>query len=242
MESYLTLLTRLVVVAFVAVVAAYVITPVAEKIIAPLTTTVAKAAPEESPKIQEPTDSRVAIYSVICMSLFLLGSVTMVAWQTRTLMAVDNLVSKLNGNIQYQPELSSFLLRKFQCETIIDLSSSELNDSNMPDFAVFPRLKSLRIASTAISNQSSTIIRRCKNLRSLDVSETGIDDEFIRQISSLPDLETIIASNTKISDDCADSLTKIKSLKKIECFNTEFTRVGAEVLNGLKPELIVRYA
>lgn len=242
MESYLTLLVRLTVVAFVAVVASYVITPVAEKIIAPLTTTVAENAVEETPKNQEPSNRRAVIYAAICISLFMFGAATLIAWQTRSLMVANNQVLKLNGNIKYQPELSSFVLRKFQCETTIDLCSTDLNDSNMPNFGAFPQLKSLRIASTAISNQSGAIVSRCKNLHSLDVSETSIDDEFLRQISDLPKLEAIIASDTKISDSCVDALTKLKSLKKIECFNTGFTNLGAEELNELKPKLNIRYA
>ena len=242
MESYLTLLSRLAIVAFVAIIASYVITPVAQKAVAPLAIATDNATHDDSPDIQERPNNRTAIYAVICLAVFTIGSLIVLALQTRKLIAEHNHVLKLGGKIGYEPDIPTFFLKQFQCETSIDLCSTALNDSNLPNFPTFPRLKTLRVASTAISNQTAGIFSQCKNLRSLDVSETCINDEFIQKISGLPHLETILASGSQISDNCVESLAAVKALKKIECNNTEFTTVGAEKLNELNPKIIVRYA
>lgn len=241
MESYLTLLSRLAIVAFVAIVASYVITPVAQKLVEPLAIATENGAHDNSPISQENPNYRAVISAAICLTVLMLGIATIVIWQTRKLVVENNRVFKLKGKIGYEPEVASFFLKQFQCETTIDLCSTELDDLNLPNLLAFPKLKTLRVASTAISNKSGDIIGRCKNLRSLDVSETCIDDKFIQEISGLPRLETILASDSKITDNCVDSLAKINTLKKLECLNTEFTRLGAERLNELKPKLIVRY-
>jgi len=242
MESYLTLLPRLVIVAFVAVVASSVSTPVAQSIIKPLSPTAAKQAPEDSSEIQESPNRRAATFTLICIAIFILGIAIMLAWQTRSLVVANKMVLELRGNVRYEPALASFLLKQFQSETTIDLCFTELDDSNMPNFTSFPRLRSLRIASTGVLNKSADVVSRCKSLRSLDISETNVGDEFIEQICKLPKLETILASDTRISDNCVESLAKMKSLKKIECLNTELTSIGAGNLRELKPELIVRFA
>ena len=236
MESYLTLLSRLAVIAFVAFIVSAAVTPTTTRISHILSGTTAEPPPSVSDTPSDPIDGRLLTSVAIGTILFATASAGFCFFRLRKFqLAVDH-INALGGNLNFIPNSSSLALRWLHSKTTLDLSDTDLADDNLPQFSALPRLESLRVASTSITDNAAQSISQCRYLKSLDISDTKFGDPAIMLISKLPSLETLIASQTLISDNSIESLTSINTLRNFECADTAISPEGLEQLDSLKSE------
>ena len=237
MESYFTLLARLVVIAFVAFAVSAAITPTAKRIGLALSGTVVIRADEDIPAPVVPIDHTPLIFTAIGIGLFTICATGFCYSRVRKLKLALDQIKRLSGNVNLVPNFSSLTLSWLHCKTTVDLSRSTVSDADLPNLSALPRLESLRIASTAVTDQSAQLLSRCRYLKSLDISDTKIGDESIAKISKLPHLETLIASQTQITDNCIVSISDMPQLRKFECTETEISPEGLQQLEEIAPQV-----
>lgn len=237
MESYLTLLSRLVVIAFVAFVISAAVTPTAKRIGVALSGTTVSESEDISTIPTEPVGRLPVVPTLIGVSVFVVCTTGLWYFQTRKLRQAIDQIKSLSGRVNFVPEFPSLTFSWLHSKTTLDLSGSMLNDTNLPNVSALPKLESLRIASTEITDQAARTISKCRYLKSLDISDTELGDQSITWISKLPRLETLIASQTTITDNCIELLLDTSKLRKFECADTAISAQGLKQLDNLRPEM-----
>ena len=144
----------------------------------------------------------------------------------------EETLRQLKGRVIYTPEHNSTLLNYIYGETTLDLSTTSVNDATL-NLKSLPRLKTLAIASTEVSDTVARSIAQCDYLRNLDISDTSLTDEFVARLVKLRHLTTVIANNTKISNASLPILASMSSLKKLECRGTLVTPPEASDLDNM---------
>lgn len=113
----------------------------------------------------------------------------------------------------------------------LDLSGTPITDQGMKRFALAPPafLEELAVAGTSISDEGVKAIAQLFSLRRLDLSETLVTDEAMVSLSRLPHLQELILKWNSITGDRLDALTSCHSLRVLSLAKTY--RIGG----GRKP-------
>ncbi len=234
MESYLTLLARIVVIAFLAVVISAVFGPTADQLVSKFTDSEVASTEQATTVVDYDSNLRLLISIGVGVSAFGFCLAVAYYFQVRRFNRAVKQIEKLDGKLSFAPNLDMLILKYIYSATTLDMSGTALVDAKFPDVGVLPRLQTLRVASTPITDDASKIISQCKYLRSLDISDTQLSDESIVRFASLKNLENFIASGSAITDNSIKILCNLPKLKRVQCDGAEISNEGLQLLKGIE--------
>ena len=231
MESWLTLIVRLVAVLFVAICVHQVVESTSNRFVSRL---FGGAEPESASEAVETPSPAISPWPILTAGMALVIAVSAFHFfKFQKFTSTADLIRNLGGRIDYQPNASSVLSAYLVCTASVDLSDHEINDEPALAFKHLPRLKILRLSGAKFQPSLIGEIARCKRLASLDLSSTPITDKDMETLARLSGLKSLIVSDTKLSDESIDSISKMKSLSHLECDNTQFSETGVQTLASL---------
>lgn len=104
---------------------------------------------------------------------------------------------------------------------------------------VIPKMVSMDLSSTSITDQSVAMLAPAENLRMIRLSETGITDASLDTLAELTTLESVNLYGTSVTDEGVKKLTALPNLKRLYLWQTEVTPEAIEELKKALPELEV---
>ena len=117
-----------------------------------------------------------------------------------------------------------------------------ITDKTLEAVTQHPRLKSLALSGTAITNRGLLLLGEDSKLEYLSVANTKIDDDGLENLHNIASFERFAAYSTRITDDGLEDLAKIKTLKKLDLrFNQRITAQGVQKLKTKLPDCEVRW-
>ena len=241
MESWLTIIVRLVVIGLVAVVAGTVLQSASQQLVGKLfdytgESTVAEDAPVAA---QGNGNVWVAVAGGIATFVGIYGAVHV--FQFRRFAASVEAIEKLDGTINFVPPQRNRFLAYLYSESTVDLSGSSVDDDSFPVLIDLRQLRTLRVDNTDIAVAAASEIGKCKMLRALDLSNTKIDDVALEQLVTLSSLKNLIINDTPVTNDSIPIILSIDSLVKLECKNTAITPNGVEDIQAQSSQLDVQF-
>lgn len=129
-------------------------------------------------------------------------------------------------------------LTQFKNLRSLDLSNSNITDSDLLFLSSFPELIHLDLSGTAVTPTGLVHIGQTKNLVSLDLSNTATDEKALQQLAhlsgSLKNLANLNLSNTAVNDKALAHLAHLPSLKQLTLSHTWLTDESIVHLARLK--------
>ena len=242
MESWLTIVVRLVVIGLVAVVVGTVLQSTSQQLVGKLfdytgESTVAEDAPVAA---QGNGNVWVAVAGGIATFIGIYGAVHV--FQFRRFKASVEAIEKLGGTINFAPPQQNRFLAYLYSEATVDLSDSSVDDDSFPMLVDLRRLRTLRVDNTDIADAAASKIGKCKMLRALDLSNTKIGDVALQQFVTLSSLKNLIINDTPVTNDSIPTILSIGSLVKLECKNTAISSSGVEDIQAQSPQVDVLFS
>jgi hypothetical protein len=166
---------------------------------------------------------RTAFFFLTVLSL-LLGYLTVKVREQRESVGIIN---QHGGTVGYDYEAdinptqsfpgSSFVRQYFGHEYFqqvvsIDLSKSEVSDSDLRLISRLGRARTMLLNETKITDQGLLEIPRMSELRRVELSGTKVTSEGIRVLGSLPSLNRVSLADTGIDDQAVSSLVNCEEL------------------------------
>lgn len=115
--------------------------------------------------------------------------------------------------------------------------SADVNEQIESLAEVADRIAWLDLGSSAIDDESLSVVGNMANLVRLKLDNTDITDEGVKALGSLRHLESLNLYNSKITDSSAGELAKIPSLKRLFIWQTEFGEDGTATLQAALPDV-----
>ena len=243
MESWLTIVVRLVVIGLVAVVAGTVLQSTSQQLVGKLFdyTGESTAAEEDAPVASQSNGNIwVAVAGGLATFVGIYGAVHI--FQFRRFAASVDAIEKLGGTINFVPPQQHRFRAYLYSESTVDLSGSSVDDDSFPVLVDLRRLRTLRVDNTAIADAAASEIGKCKMLRALDLSNTEIGDAALQQLVTLSSLKNLIINDTPVTNDSIPTILSIGSLVKLECKNTAISSSGVEDIQAQSPQVDVLFS
>ena len=195
MEQSLTLLVRMLVVAFVGISVWLVLDSTSNQMAKKLFNRSApeSPAPPALPNSPAPEISPIPLIGGLIAVLAATGGIEFFFY--RRFEAVVQQIRTLKGSIRFAPDSESLYLSFRQGTPTVDLSDCDISDANFPALSRLPRLSSLRVCQTDIGEKSLTEISKCSTLRSLDLSQTNFTQEQLEVLNRISSLEKLLFEN-----------------------------------------------
>ncbi len=121
--------------------------------------------------------------------------------------------------------------------TIFLAGSENLKDEDLQLLSAFPRLQTLELSGTAISDSGLKHLARLKSLTYLGLIRTKITDAGLKELVGLQNLEGIRIGNTAITDAGLKDLAKLKNLKVVGLIGTQVTDAGLKEFGEALPDM-----
>ena len=241
MESWLTIIVRLVVIGLVAVVAGTVLQSTSQQLAGKLFNYTAQPELEENAPVasQKSGNVWVAVAGGLATFVGIYGAVHV--FQFRRFAASVNVIEKLGGKVNFVPPQQNRFRAYLYSESTVDLSGSSVDDGNFPELVNLRRLLTLRVDNTDIADVAASEIGKCKMLKALDLSNTKIGDAGLQQLVTLSSLKNLILNDTPVTDDSIPTILSFGSLVKLECTNTAISPSGVEEIQSQAPQLDVEF-
>ncbi len=119
----------------------------------------------------------------------------------------------------------------------LDISSTLIHGMSLNKLKSLPKIENLDIGHTRIHDFAvNTIVACCPKLQSLILSETLITDNAILKLAKLKALRKLKVSRTSISDKYLDKLLALKNLQKVTLSNTKVTQEKLRELRKIRPD------
>ena len=90
----------------------------------------------------------------------------------------------------------------------LDLTGTDLTDSDLKTLRSLPRLMKLDLSGTNLTDAGMVHLEGLKRLEELNLSETPITDNGIKHLAGVQHLENLGLMGTGVGDDCVGSLHK----------------------------------
>lgn len=90
----------------------------------------------------------------------------------------------------------------------LNVSYTKITDDGLANLAGLMELRSLRLWNTRVTDTGFAKLRRLTKLRSLSLAETRVTDAALRQMSCYPELQELNLSETQISDAALDEFRR----------------------------------
>lgn len=133
-------------------------------------------------------------------------------------------IKRMDGYVDTQT-LSWPLLRRWSGERsdemlavveYVDLSPSNVTDSDLTCLCNLPRLRTLDLHETAISDAGMEVVGRLTSVEWLSLEGTRVGDRGVAQIARLSHLIQLDLGNTQVTDACVPMLVGLKSLRILD--------------------------
>ncbi len=122
----------------------------------------------------------------------------------------------------------------------LSLGGSRITDDSLASLTpLFPNLKSLSLARTAITDKGLASLADAAALESLHLEGTAITDAGLASLTKLPRLSYLNLHSTKITDAGLRTLASLKPLRKLYVWGTGVTEQGVAELKKANAELTV---
>lgn len=129
------------------------------------------------------------------------------------------------------------LLEQFRDLEWLDLSFSNVADSDLDWLALCTSMKRLSVEGTSISAPSIRQFAKLSNLRELDLSGCAIDDAALRPLAKHAGLEILWLTETQVTDASLEVLETISSLKQCNVQGSQITEEKWKAFLWRHPEL-----
>lgn len=123
----------------------------------------------------------------------------------------------------------------------LELPGAKVTDKGIAVLSKFPRLTSVNITSTQVTNEGIKVFASMPLLEELALSGTKVTDVGVASISDHPSLKSVRLANTAITDESLAMLDKMANLEVLDISYTPVTGAGFEKFRGNK-KLRVLYA
>jgi hypothetical protein len=137
-------------------------------------------------------------------------------------------------------QVPSILLRHlgrdlFHDVWLIDLTSTNVQDSDLESIGRLAKLENLSLSKTRITGAGLAHLEELQSLRCLCLWQTPIDDTALMHIADLVNLEQLLVSETNVTDAGLIHLERLTRLEKwLGLDGTQVTDRGLERLVNLK--------
>ena len=101
-------------------------------------------------------------------------------------------IKKLGGRIVGSPECDNALLGFVFSSFVVDLSGTNVSDSNCPSFRAIPFLTKVRLNDTNVGRQTVAELSWCPHLVAVDLSDTPLERRQIGPLAKLKKLENLL--------------------------------------------------
>jgi len=101
-------------------------------------------------------------------------------------------IRRLGGRVTASPACDNSFLGFVFSTFVVDLSGTNVSDSNCPSFRAIPFLKKVRLGDTAVGRKTIEELSWCQHLVALDLSGTPLERRQIGPLTKLKKLENLL--------------------------------------------------
>lgn len=126
--------------------------------------------------------------------------------------------------------------------THLSLADSEFPEAELEILNQGPAketLVGLSLSQCHVTDQSASILSRCRNLEFLELDGTQITDQGLKQLARLPQLRVLILDHTSVTDYGVGYLSSTQNLVELSISNTSASDAMLETLKKEIPALLV---
>lgn len=121
-----------------------------------------------------------------------------------------------------------------------DFVEREVQNDDLMEVGRHPRLRVLKLGSTAISDAGLAHLANATELVMLGLRRTKVEGEGLKYLSGLKKLRTLLLGDTQVDDDALANLAGLDGLVELGLSNTRVTDAGMRHLQAL-PSLAALY-
>jgi hypothetical protein len=96
-----------------------------------------------------------------------------------------------------------------------------VGDRTTKVIATFPRLRSLDLYNSAVTNAGLAPIAQCQTLEELYLSDTAINDDALIELTKLPRLKFLDLWRCRLTDEAVEHLFKLGTLRRLNLNETD---------------------
>jgi hypothetical protein len=96
-----------------------------------------------------------------------------------------------------------------------------VGDRTAKVIATFPRLRSLDLYNSAVTNAGLAAIAQCQTLEELYLSDTAINDDALFELEALPRLKVLDLWRCRLTDAAVEHLSKLAALRRLNLDSTD---------------------
>ena len=101
-------------------------------------------------------------------------------------------VKRLGGRVMASPDCDNPLLAYIFSSFVVDLSGTDVSDSNCPSFRAIPFLTKVRLGDTNVGRETVNELSWCPHLVAVDLSGTPLERQQIGPLAKLNKLENLL--------------------------------------------------
>jgi|ERR1700722_12055684 len=147
--------------------------------------------------------------------------------QLRTIQGLSTLVVSLCGVIRTEQLREIGTIDSLEH---LDLSGTELDESDFSWLAQFPRLKWLSLSGSSVDDKCLDPLSELPLLEHLDLGRAKINDEAVQSLWSFSRLKTLILAGCDIGDRAWRGMASCQNLSFLHVPNTRLTDAGVETI------------
>jgi Leucine-rich repeat (LRR) protein len=133
---------------------------------------------------------------------------------------------------EYEPRFLEYLTLLPNLR-FLDVSGSELKDSDMAFLSKIRTLQAVKLSDTKCSGKMLTCLKDNKSLDLVEVNGLMVEDGDLKSIENSP-LSTLNIAGTQFTDAGCDSLAKLVTLTNLDVSRTKLTGAGLKKIKTLK--------
>jgi hypothetical protein len=122
------------------------------------------------------------------------------------------------------------------------LDGPRVNDEILAAAVRLPRLESLHIRSTSVTENGLAKLERLQSLRVLTLSTPEVGDELVARLARLPALRELEVFSALVTDDGLRKLSDCQSLERVWFEDTDITEAGLDRFRGHHPHCRAGYS
>jgi hypothetical protein len=128
---------------------------------------------------------------------------------------------------------NKLIIGKMKHLVVLDLSNSNISDSDLEHFDSLSQLVELNLSGTAIDGSGLRRLASLKKLSRLNIGDTKVTDDTISHLANLKSLRHLCAYRNQISDRGLEPLVRLKNLETLKLGETNVTDDGISALASL---------
>ena len=122
------------------------------------------------------------------------------------------------------------------------LDGPQVNDETLAAAVRLPRLQTLHLYNTHVSEQGLAQLERLTSLRVLTLNTPEVGDELVARLSELPELRELEIFSALVTDNALEKLANCLSLQRVWFEDTDVTEAGLDQFRGRRPECRAGYS